>query len=357
MDKNVELPLVSVIMPVYNAEKYLPEAIESILNQTYTNFEFLIFDDASTDKSFSIIENYALEDRRIICTKSKQNMGYVKHLNQGIKMAKGKYIARMDADDISCKRRLEKQIDFIECHLDVGVCGSWYKPLINRKEVNIAKLPTNHDDIIARLLWASPFAHPTIMMRKNILDKFNYLYNEAYLPAEDYDLWVRLSAVTKFANLPEPLLIYRIHEGQVSRQKLKLAFELRKKIILELVELQLKEALSQNEWIRFQLLWGREYNLNMKEFDEGIDLQSKLLEYNKTECKLNPAMLSERLTYTLVENTLGSNNVSVQKIFFLLQKLKLKDLIVSFSRIIQHKISMTINSSNVLYAIKSIIRN
>jgi len=114
---------VSIVMSVYNAQKYLDEAIESILNQTYSNFEFIIINDGSTDKSLEIIENYAKKDSRIIVI-NRENKGLIYSLNEGIRKANGKYIARMDADDISLPQRLEKQVEFMEKNKNIGICGT-----------------------------------------------------------------------------------------------------------------------------------------------------------------------------------------------------------------------------------------
>ncbi len=157
-------PLVSVIMPVYNAEKYVGEAIESILNQTFTDFEFLIFNDGSTDNSSKIIKSY--KDDRIIFFDYKENFGYVKHLNDGIKLAKGEYIARMDADDISLPERFQKQYDFLEKNKDVVLCGTWYRVLGTDKEYHTL---TNNDKLSVHLFFNNGIGHPTVFFRKNIL--------------------------------------------------------------------------------------------------------------------------------------------------------------------------------------------
>jgi len=197
-------------MSVYNGEKYLTEAIDSILNQTYTDFEFLIVEDASTDKSLEIISSY--HDQRIVLVKNEINIGLTKSLNKGIKLAKGKYIARMDADDISLPLRLEKQILFMQLHPDVDICGTLYTVFGQYKYLQ--KLPLTHEQIKADLLFYTPIAHPTILMKKNIFKK--YQYPENFLKAQDYALWIELINEYKFINLPESLLMYRTHLSQAS---------------------------------------------------------------------------------------------------------------------------------------------
>ncbi|PIY12043.1 MAG: hypothetical protein COZ18_02895 [Flexibacter sp. CG_4_10_14_3_um_filter_32_15] len=226
MDKNKEqlnhssdnLPFVSVVMPVYNAEKYVAEAIESILNQTYTNFEFLIFNDGSKDKSAEIVAKYAKEDSRIIFFNYQENTGHLKHLNAGIEKAKGKYIARMDADDSSLPTRFEEQVQFMEENEEIVLLGTAYISMGERDDFEW-KPKTQDKDIRLQLLVESPLAHPTVFMRAEILQKNSIKYHQEYYPAEDYAMWVKLSDYGKMANLSEILLQYRVHGEQISQQK------------------------------------------------------------------------------------------------------------------------------------------
>jgi len=219
MDKNIENPAISVLMPVYNAEKFVREAIDSILNQTFTNFEFLIFNDGSTDSSGDIIKSY--KDERIRFFDYKKNTGYVKHLNEGLELSKGKYIARMDADDISLPTRFEKQIKILEFNNYNGLIGSSIEVINN----GIINYPEFDSEIRAYMFLRSPFAHPTIMFRKQILTDNQIKYDNRYMPAEDYDLYYRMSAYTCFYNIPEPLLKYRYHDNQISIHKNKIQIE------------------------------------------------------------------------------------------------------------------------------------
>ncbi|HOL87585.1 MAG TPA: glycosyltransferase family 2 protein, partial [Defluviitoga tunisiensis] len=210
-------PMISVIMPVYNGEKYLPEAIESILNQTYKNFEFIIINDGSTDRTEEIILSY--KDDRIIYVKNEKNLQIVESLNKGINLAKGKYIARMDADDISLPKRLEKQIEFMEKNTHVGVCGTWMKTFGEKNEV--WKMPISHDEIVVSMLFNSCIMHPTAVIRTKVLKENNLYYDQKYNKVEDYELWTRLVKYTQFANIPEILLKYRIFENDSSRKSYK----------------------------------------------------------------------------------------------------------------------------------------
>lgn len=210
-------------MPVYNAERYLAEAIQSILDQSYTNFEFLIINDGSTDQSTEIIKKIGKRDVRIILLQQPTNSGIIKALNLGLQRAKGKYIARMDADDKSLPGRLLKQVKYMESHPEIGILGCAVQYI--DREGNLLGTPAIiHDNLSIRwdILFKSPFFHPTVMIRKGILDKYNLQYDALAHYAEDYDLWTRILLKTKGAILKDILLNYRLHPSSVThRNKLK----------------------------------------------------------------------------------------------------------------------------------------
>jgi len=207
---SVNNPQVSVLMPVYNGEKYLREAIDSILNQTFTNFEFIIINDASADNSRAIIEN--CNDERIRLLNNDQNQGLPYCLNRGLDAARGEYIARMDADDISLPERLEKQIAFMEEHNEIGLCGTWIK-YFGEKDLVLA-FPSDDATIRCKLLFENNIAHPSVVVRRSLLVDNNLFYNPAFKFAEDYDLWSRCGRHFHLANLGEILLLYRLHPTQ-----------------------------------------------------------------------------------------------------------------------------------------------
>jgi len=220
-------PTISVVMPVYNGEKYLREAIDSILNQTYNDFEFIIINDGSTDKTDEIILSY--DDPRIVYIKNEENLQIVKTLNKGIDLAKGKYIARMDADDISLPKRFEKQMKFMEKNPEIGVCGTWIEVFGIRNER--LKYPVEHEEIKATLLFNSALAHPSVMIKRSILqiNHYDVLYNKA----EDYALWIELLETCKFCNIPEYLLKYRLHKKQTEKN---IQFDITNKIRDEILK-------------------------------------------------------------------------------------------------------------------------
>jgi glycosyltransferase involved in cell wall biosynthesis len=209
------VPKITVLMPVYNCELYVRDAIDSILVQSFTNFEFFIIDDASTDSTVSIIKSYI--DSRIQLIEKPINTGYTNSLNLGLQVAKGKYIARMDGDDISLPERFAKQVAFLEANQDIVVCGSWYT--IIGSDITV-KLPEHHDAIKVAFLKGNCMAHPSVMMRKQSLNECSIVYDLSKEPAEDYDLWVRLALQGRLLhNLQEALLGYRIHDTQVSEKQ------------------------------------------------------------------------------------------------------------------------------------------
>lgn len=205
-------------MPVYNGELYLRDAIDSILSQTYSNFEFLIINDGSTDSTDAIIRSYS--DPRITYIINKTNIGLVKTLNKGIKLARGKYIARMDADDLSDPKRLAKQVAFLDTHPDYGLVGSLFGIIDEKRkihEIGGAKLLEN-EDLKLGMLFANIFCHGETMFRKDLCIRHNLFYDEQYKSAEDYDLWTRMSAYTKIKNLPEVLYFYMTNPQGISAQ-------------------------------------------------------------------------------------------------------------------------------------------
>jgi glycosyltransferase involved in cell wall biosynthesis len=210
---NKKTPKVSVIMPAYNSEKYIGEAIESILNQTFTDFEFIILNDGSTDNTAKIIKEYAKKDKRIRFINNKKNRGIVGVLNQGLDLATGKYIARMDSDDISLPERFEKQIKYMEQHPECGVLGTWFH-MFGNKDYIITNRPKILD--ILKILHGYSVGHPTVMIRKSVIDKYEFRYKNDYKYCEDYELWSRMIFVTEIHNLQEVLLNYRWSGDNIS---------------------------------------------------------------------------------------------------------------------------------------------
>ncbi len=210
-----ETPRVSVVMPVHNGARYLAQAVESILAQTFTDFEFVIVDDGSTDDTPELLRRYEAADGRIRVYR-QEKAGLPASLNHGCRRARGAYLARMDADDIAFPDRLARQVEFLDRHPRVAMVGSAVVRIDGAgREIKRNVCPTSHAEIVAALREYTPFTHPTVMLRAEALAALGG-YREAYGPAEDHDLWVRLSERYELANLPDPLLYYRVYPGQVS---------------------------------------------------------------------------------------------------------------------------------------------
>lgn len=209
-------PKVTVLMPVYNGEHHLNEAIASILAQSFTEFEFLIINDGSTDKSVEIVESF--QDPRIRLIHNDTNLGLVSTLNKGFLLARGEFVARMDCDDYSLPSRLRLQYNFLIDNPDVSFCGSSIE-LYDGEVKKKMTYPCSHEEISAALLFGNPMAHPSVIVRREAIRKFNLQYEPADTNAEDYGLWVRASTVAKFANLPDVLVRYRLHKNQVSNTR------------------------------------------------------------------------------------------------------------------------------------------
>lgn len=204
-----------MLMSVYNGERYLREAIESILSQTFTDFEFIIIDDGSTDGTSAILDQVG--DPRIVRSRNEANIGLVRSLNNGLKLARGEYVARMDADDVSLPRRLQAQVDFMDRHPEVGVLGCAIQHIdACGRPLGVARLPTMHGVLLWWLCFGSKIAHPSVFFRKAVVERVGG-YDVGYAQAQDHDLWVRLASSTRFANLPDVYLLYRQHPNKVSR--------------------------------------------------------------------------------------------------------------------------------------------
>ena len=208
-------PLISVVMPVYNADQYVAESIRSILDQTYKNFEFIIVDDASNDSTSRIINDFKKNDKRIILITNKGNLGVTKSLNIALAKASGKYVVRMDADDWSYPERFKFQVELMEKNPEVVVSGSYVEVCdSNLKTKYVRKYHRNDTEIRKHIFRYSPFAHPATIWKTDILKKERY--NETLTTCQDYELYFRVGKIGKFMNLDKPLLKLRLHNRSVS---------------------------------------------------------------------------------------------------------------------------------------------
>ncbi len=213
-------PLVSVVMSVFNGERFLADAVESILDQSFRDFEFIVIDDGSTDHSGSILDSYQKGDPRVR-VHHQENSGLIYSLNHGCGLARGKYIARMDADDIAVTDRLMWQADFMETHGEVAVLGGAVEFIDEAgRMLESMRYPVEDHEIKSALFHHSAIAHPAVCIRKEALASVGG-YRTAFVDAEDYDLWLRMAEGSQFANLEWVVIKYRVHSDQVSRRKLR----------------------------------------------------------------------------------------------------------------------------------------
>ena len=270
-------PEITVLTPVYNGERYLAQAIQSILEQTFENFELLIIDDGSTDRTSEIIKQFS--DPRIRAVNNETNIGLIGTLNRGIKLANGRYIARMDCDDWSAPDRLSKQWMFMEKHPEVGICGSWVKT-IRDTEGELWEYPTSNADIRCRMLFSSMLAHPSVMIRKAMLTENHLEYAAGYIYAEDYELWSRCMDYFNLANLPESLYNYRIHESNTAALHADEKKQTAKRIQQNILKLLGVEASRDELDLHFHLGRG-ELTANLNNLDRVDAWLTRLAEANQ----------------------------------------------------------------------------
>lgn len=212
------MPQTTVLIPTYNCAKYIVPAIKSVLAQKYTDYELLIIDDGSTDNTEEIVSE--ISDSRIVYLKNSRNRGIVYTLNKGIKLAKGEYIARMDADDIVLGNRLQAQIDFLTKNPDYGIVGGWYQVTNeNGKIIDSVEGVTDYGSAQLGLLFRNQFAHSAVTMRTDLAKQLKYDPEFEY--CEDYDLWLRFAEVSKVVNLPAYYLSYRWYSDNSCNRKQK----------------------------------------------------------------------------------------------------------------------------------------
>lgn len=222
------IPEISVVMSVYNGLPFLEKSIQSILNQTFKDFEFIIIEDCSTDGSKEIIKKYSFQDPRIVCIYNETNLGHISlgyNMAKGVELARGKYIARMDSDDIAFPNRFTIQKEFLDNNPLIDIAGSWAIDIDDKDgQLGYRKYPEKNKDIV-RVLWSNPLIHPTVMFRRDsILNIGNYSINSGR--RDDYELWFRAAAKgLKFANIPEYLLYYRFFDNFYNKNNFKVVIK------------------------------------------------------------------------------------------------------------------------------------
>lgn len=274
-------PLASIVLPTYNTnEKFLREAIQSILNQTEKNFELIIIDDGSSGNDYEIAKSF--RDERIRVYRNNRNSGLPYTLNRGISLAKGKYICRMDSDDISLPKRLETMIQYMEKNKDIDIVGSGKINFgINNKRII---MPSTNDEIRATMFFQCPFVHPSVFFRKSSIDLYGirYLSDEK---AEDYNLWAEcaLNRDIKFANVKKCLLKYRLHSNQITKKSKNEMINSNKGIYKKLFS-NLGISLSDKELDIYASFTAGARALTESDFNIINNIINQVIEANETNC-------------------------------------------------------------------------
>lgn len=337
-------PLVSIVMTVFNEEKYIAEAIESILNQSYSHFEFIIVNDGSTDNSLDIIKSF--KDGRIKIINNLENLGAAVSANKGIEIASGKYIARMDSDDISFPSRIEKQVNFLEENTEIHVVGTWIKVIfenLNERSF-IWRYYSDPEKIRSSLIFNPGVAHPTLMFRRGVFIESKY--NSNLDSAIDYDLYSRLSKEIKFSNIQETLLLYRRHDNQMSTginsKQQQNAKRIRNNLLRKIgikpteIELELHQQISNNQMGNFHLseiiIWL-----------EKLVYSNKKAKYFSEEDFID--IISDKLVGLINHNDIiDSNDLKCYHKSFLSMKRKLPETELNMNAVKQYLISKGISN-------------
>jgi glycosyltransferase involved in cell wall biosynthesis len=322
-------PNVSVIMPVYNSEQYLRQAIESILNQTYSNFELIIISEYGTnDESLVIIESYL--DKRIRHIHNTVKLGLVKSLNAGLEEAQGEYIARMDADDISLNTRLECQVQFMDNNPEIGVLGTWTEIVdANGRVIEHLEHPTRDVLIKWALFFNCYIAHPTVMFRRAIYERVGGYDPEAF--NEDYELWLRAAKITKLANLPNRLVTYRVQSQSITQTQSQKVFEYSYKLSRD----AMSKALNRDIPLKFIIMYRT--NKPAVDIKEAYNASTVLLDLYDNYVNNNHIYLADRI---IIKQDVENRIYEICKPFALKSPLSLIRVIIDLATRSYTKVSV-----------------
>lgn len=296
----MNLPKISVIMPVYNGELFLAASINSILIQTYRDFELIILNDNSTDNTKKIILEFQKKDCRIVYIEFNENKGPASLRNKGIEIANGDFIALNDADDISIINRFEEQVRLLNANENIGVCSSWYTTFGADIKEKLVKKPSESIDIFLKMLTFNCIGNSTVMFRKNILGEIKF--KNEFVPCEDYKFWSELVQKTDFYTIKKPLLKYRLHENNISNTRIENVAISEKKIIVSLAtnifqipEVEVDELLIMN-------LFKYKKNLSVDELTAILNYSKKIIFWNEISKKINSKQLKNRIFFLLTKS-------------------------------------------------------
>lgn len=278
------MPKISVIMPAYNAEQYIKEAMDSILNQTYGDFEFIVLNDCSKDSTEQIIASYA--DDRIVYVKNEQNMGVAATLNKGLSLAKGEYVARMDADDISMPERFALQVAYLDAHPQVAVLAANVELFNEEGPISTGWSTTDPAQMKVDLLFSCGLAHPSVMMRRDVIQSLGG-YDLEFEGMEDYELWCRVAEDHGVTALSEVLLRYRIHGAQVTKNPSPKYLQRQRRLKLR----QLEQLGVVAEGIGVDIYCAVKRPQTQEEIYQTAQLYQQILEANREKEVYDPALL------------------------------------------------------------------
>lgn len=320
-------------MSVFNGSADLGQAVDSILAQTFHEFEFIIIDDASEDDSLAILQEYAKKDSRIRLIKNKKNKKLAASLNAGIKQAKGEFIARMDADDVALPERLQKQYDFMTMNQHIAVCGTWVSVYESPKI--IWKTAVTPEAANCAAFFESCFHHPTVMIRKSVLDQYGS-YDETIEFAQDCHLWSRLAFEhdTKFANLPDALLRYRSHPQKKRKdyrvRQYKNASLLRNKNLQ-----RMGVSISENQQKWHDILCTGALLQDKQAFTALLEWIRELEQYNQKSGLLEPQAFKYELSQKLLRVCLASAAETLAAPMVYMRYCKFRDLAKNSYRVLR----------------------
>lgn len=286
----------TVVTPVYNGEKFLKETIESVLNQTFKDFKYIILNDNSTDATLSILEKFQAQDDRIVIVNKVKNEGPANLRNEGIAMAETNFVALIDADDIAMPTRFEKQIKVMEANENLGLCGTWFTIFGDKKE-KVIRHSVTHDELKVQMLNNCGIGNPTVMLRKNLLGDFKF--ENRFVPAEDYGMFCEFINKAEFYNIPESLVRYRWHPNNISQTKEE---NLRKsEVLIKKRQLENLEISSENKDFQFYInAVSLKRNLTFEDIKQTIKA-SKILKANNLKLHYcNQELLEKHIDKTIL---------------------------------------------------------
>lgn len=353
--------LVSVVISVYNCEEYIRETLDSILSQSMRDWECILIDDASTDNTWSIVQQYS--DARIIAIKNEKNMGLTHNLNEGIARAKGKYIIRIDGDDIAYSSRFQKQVAFMEDHPEVVLSGCSMKSF--GKCQNVLKNDEMDEVLRVKLLFNSVIFHPSFIIRKEVLDTYGIRYNESLLYAQDYNLLYRVIQYGKIANIPDVLMKYRVHDKQISiekNNKQRECADVTRELMLKLLDIRLDEE-EKKCWFHYCVdscwIFSEKEKIILSKIQNTIVVQNE--QKGLFDCRLLKACLDRRLVRGLDDSSIKSVREMSEKhlMLFLLmnQWVKIKQEGKSLEKYLWDKNYIEIAIYGMSYAGKTLLND